>query len=71
MSKKAELHYQGKVYELPVITGAENENAIDIQRSLIQCKGNAREVCGEVGVGGSEVNVYTKNTIQGGVYRQK
>ena len=32
MTKKAELHYDGKVYELPVITGSENENAIDISR---------------------------------------
>ena len=32
MTKKAELHYDGKVYELPVITGTENENAIDISR---------------------------------------
>ena len=32
MTKKAELHYNGKVYELPIITGTENENAIDISR---------------------------------------
>ena len=32
MTKKAELQYDGKVYELPVITGTENENAIDISR---------------------------------------
>ena len=32
MSKKAELHYGGKVYKLPIITGAENENAIDISK---------------------------------------
>ena len=32
MTKKAELHYDGKVYKLPVITGTENENAIDISR---------------------------------------
>ena len=30
MSKKAKLHYDGKIYELPVICGTENENAIDI-----------------------------------------
>ena len=30
MSKKVELHYEGKVYDLPVITGSENETAIDI-----------------------------------------
>ncbi|MEC7863860.1 MAG: citrate synthase [Bacteroidota bacterium] len=32
MGNKAELHYNGKVYELPVITGAEDENAIDISK---------------------------------------
>ncbi|MBC8266289.1 MAG: citrate synthase [Flavobacteriales bacterium] len=32
MTKKAELHYDGKVYELPIITGAENEKAIDISK---------------------------------------
>ncbi len=32
MTKKAELHYNGKIYELPIITGTENENAIDISR---------------------------------------
>ena len=32
MSKKAELHYDGKVYELPVITGTENEKALDISK---------------------------------------
>ena len=32
MTKKAELHYNGKIYELPLITGTENENAIDISR---------------------------------------
>ena len=32
MSKKAELHYDGNIYEIPVITGTENENAIDISR---------------------------------------
>ena len=30
MAKKAELHYDGKVYELPVVTGTENEDALDI-----------------------------------------
>tara|TARA_B100001142_G_scaffold328927_1_gene390442 strand:- start:20287 stop:21570 length:1284 start_codon:yes stop_codon:yes gene_type:complete len=30
--KKAELHFEGKVYELPVVTGVENENAIDISK---------------------------------------
>ena len=28
MGKKAELHYEGNVYDLPVITGSENESAI-------------------------------------------
>ena len=32
MTKKAELHYNGKIYELPIITGTEHENAIDISR---------------------------------------
>ena len=32
MKKKAELHYDGKVYELPLITGTENEHALDISR---------------------------------------
>ena len=32
MSKKAELHYNGKVYEVPVVIGTENENAIDISK---------------------------------------
>jgi len=32
MSKEAELHYDGKVYKVPIITGSENENAIDISK---------------------------------------
>jgi citrate synthase len=32
MAKKAELHYDGKVYELPIIEGTENEIAIDISK---------------------------------------
>jgi citrate synthase len=36
MSKKAELHYDGKVYELPIITGTENENALDISKLRVQ-----------------------------------
>ena len=32
MSKEAELHYDGKVYKVPVVTGSENENAIDISK---------------------------------------
>ena len=30
MGAKAELHYDGQVYEIPVIVGTENENALDI-----------------------------------------
>jgi len=32
MGKKAELHYEGEVYEIPVVTGTENENALDISK---------------------------------------
>ena len=32
MAKKAELHYNGKKYDLPVIIGTENEIAIDISK---------------------------------------
>ena len=32
MAKKAELHYDGKVFELPVVTGTEDENALDISK---------------------------------------
>jgi citrate synthase len=32
MAKKAELHYDGKVYDLPIIEGSENEIAIDISK---------------------------------------
>jgi len=32
MSKKAELHYNGQIYDLPIVTGTENENAIDISK---------------------------------------
>ena len=32
MSKKAELHYDGNVYDLPVLTGIENETALDISK---------------------------------------
>ena len=32
MSKEAELHYDGKVYNVPIITGSEHENAIDISK---------------------------------------
>ena len=31
MGKKAELHFEN-VYDLPVITGTENENALDISK---------------------------------------
>ena len=30
MSKKAELHYDGKTYQIPVVEGTENEKALDI-----------------------------------------
>ena len=30
MDKEAELHYEGKIYKLPVIQGTEQESAIDI-----------------------------------------
>jgi citrate synthase len=36
MSKKAELHYDGEIYELPIITGTENENALDISKLRAQ-----------------------------------
>ena len=32
MSKTAEIKFEGNSYELPVITGTENENAIDISK---------------------------------------
>jgi citrate synthase len=32
MGKKAELHYDGKVFDIPVVIGSENENALDISR---------------------------------------
>ena len=32
MGKEAELHYEGKVYKVPVVTGTEHENAIDISQ---------------------------------------
>lgn len=32
MSKSAELHYEGKSYQIPVIEGSENEKALDISR---------------------------------------
>ena len=36
MSNKAELHYNGNVYELPVIKGTENEQAVDISKLRAQ-----------------------------------
>jgi len=36
MGNKAELHYDGEIYELPVITGTENENALDISKLRTQ-----------------------------------
>ena len=32
MSKIAELHYNNKIFKLPVIEGSENESAIDISK---------------------------------------
>jgi len=63
--KKAELHFEGKVYELPVVTGIENENAIDISKLRSQsglitldrgfkntgsCKSNITFLNGEKGI---------------------
>ncbi|GAA4835977.1 citrate synthase [Algivirga pacifica] len=36
MEKTAQLHYEGKVYELPVIEGTEDEKAIDISKLRAQ-----------------------------------
>ena len=36
MGKKAELHYDGKIYDLPIVTGTEKENAIDISKLRAQ-----------------------------------
>ena len=36
MSEKAELHFNGNVYELPIVTGTENEKAIDISKLRAQ-----------------------------------
>ena len=36
MGKKAELHFDGKIYDLPVVTGTEKENAIDISKLRAQ-----------------------------------
>ena len=32
MSKVAELHYNNKIFKLPIIEGSENESAIDISK---------------------------------------
>ncbi|MEC8853165.1 MAG: citrate/2-methylcitrate synthase, partial [Bacteroidota bacterium] len=32
MTKKVELHYNGKKYDLPIVKGTENEIAIDISK---------------------------------------
>ena len=32
MTKRAELHYDGNIYELPIISGTEDERAIDISK---------------------------------------
>ena len=36
MSEKAELHYNDKIYELPIIKGSEKEVAIDITKLRAQ-----------------------------------
>ncbi len=36
MAKKAELHIDGEIIELPVVTGTENETAIDISRLRVE-----------------------------------
>jgi len=36
MSEKAELHFNGQVYDLPIVTGTENEKAIDISKLRAQ-----------------------------------
>ena len=30
MGQKAKLHYDGKIFDIPVVTGTENENALDM-----------------------------------------
>ena len=32
MKNKAELHFNGKIYDLPIVTGTEDENALDISK---------------------------------------
>ena len=32
MSKKVDIHYDGKIYQFPIVEGTENEVAIDISR---------------------------------------
>jgi citrate synthase len=32
MSEKAELHYKGNVYQIPVVEGTQQEKALDISR---------------------------------------
>ena len=36
MSDKAELHYNGNVYQLPIIEGTQNEKALDIKTKRIR-----------------------------------
>ena len=36
MKKKAVLHYKGEMYDIPVITGTENESALDISNLRAQ-----------------------------------
>ena len=36
MSDKAELHYNGNVYQLPIVEGTQNEKALDISRLRVE-----------------------------------
>ena len=36
MSDKAELHYNGNVYQLPIVKGTQNEKALDISRLRVE-----------------------------------
>ena len=39
MSDKAIINLEGKPYELPVITGTENEKAVDISKPVTSAEG--------------------------------
>ncbi|MEC8610647.1 MAG: citrate synthase [Bacteroidota bacterium] len=36
MSDKAQLHYNGKVYDIPIVEGSKNEKALDISRLRVE-----------------------------------